>query len=411
MDRRGINLTRSAFTLIELLITISISTILGGAIVLMLGSSLDAYLYSEEQAIIHKVLDEVLEEISGEGFRTYGIKDALGIYEAKADVINFSCLWVDTTHRVSGKQQTLILNRSVKLGSPMPILELKAKEKDSFIPWAISFIPHQESTRGKKEDKIMLGESLGDGPESKIIFEADAMNQPDVLMKIKWDAQEARFVRTYANRIEVIPKEKFKGLKLTQARFQYYDNSNTELPVPVPEESLSSISAVKVTLELKPDRLGEKVRQASAFINLRNSRATGKGIIIRKGTRIKIPDSRHIKTLGVANVVGVKPGDIIQLITQPQQGKAWRVKLGLGVKDKVPILEKYSIEYPPGIAVYSETVNFSLDIPFNLLTIGKNGRFAYAFVKEGENVVDVQGDVFLVVEEMDPQGGALFIRP
>ncbi len=378
---------------------------------MMLRSGLDAYLYSEEQAIIHKVLDETLEEISGEGFRTYGIKDALGIHEAKADAINFSCLWVDDSHRASGKQQTLILNRSVKLGSPTPIFEFKAREKDNFTPWPISFIPHQEPARGKKEDKVILNESLESGSQSKIIFEADSRNQPDVLMKIKWDVQEARFVRTYANRIEVIPKEKFKGLKLNQARFQYYDNSNIELPVPVPEELLSSISAVRVTLELRPDRIEEKVRQASAFIALRNSRTSGKGIIIRKGARIKIPDSRHIKTLGIGNVVGVKQGDIIQLRAQPQQGRAWRVKLGLGVKDKAPILEKYSIEYPPGVTVYSETVKLSLDIPFNLLTIGKNGRYAYAFVKETENVVDVKGDVFLVVEEIDPQGAALFVRP
>jgi len=36
---------------------------------------------------MQKILDETLEEISGEGFRNYGIKDALEILEAKEDSI------------------------------------------------------------------------------------------------------------------------------------------------------------------------------------------------------------------------------------------------------------------------------------------------------------------------------------
>ena len=101
--------TKHALTLIELLIAITISTILGGATVLMLRSGLDAYIYSEEQVLIQKILDETLEEISGESFKSYGIKDALEILEAKEDSISFLPLWADDSHRPSGKKQKFIL--------------------------------------------------------------------------------------------------------------------------------------------------------------------------------------------------------------------------------------------------------------------------------------------------------------
>lgn len=402
--------TRHALTLIELLIAISISTLLGGATVFMLRSSLDAYIYAEEQALIHKILDETLEEITGEGLRNYGIKDALEILEAKEDTISFACLWIDDTKRVSSAKKTFTLNRPFKPGSPIPLLEFKANDKANFTPSAITFIPRNDAAKSKTEDAVILNQPIPVGSELKIMFQPETRNYPDVAMKLKWDAQTGVFIRTYMNRKELIPRVQFKGFKLVQAKFQYFDNTNSEVLTPVPAELFSTISAVKLILYLEPESKG-KLYQASAFINLRNSRTSGKGIIIREGTRMKIPDSEHIRTLSLGNITGVKPGDIIQILAKPKQGSAWRVTLELGIKDKLPVMEKYSIDYPPGLTVYSETIGRALDLSFNFLDIGGNGRYDYDLDKEVGNVVNLKGEVFLSVEKMTVQGAALFVRP
>lgn len=376
----------------------------------MLRSGLDAYIYSEEQALINKILNETLEEISGESFKAYGIKDALEIQEAKKDSISFLPLWVDDSHRPSGKKQKFILNRPFSLGSSIPTLELRTNDREDFVPAPITFIPHQEISRGKPQDSIIPNEPLATGSQARIIFQPDPKDFSDVIMRLTWDSLGGRFLRTYRNKTEVIPKSQYKGFKLTQIRFQYFDNTNTEIPAPVSEQLLSVISAVKVSLSLESKSQG-KTREANRFINLRNSRAFGKGITIRKGTQMKISDSHHIRTFSVGNIMGVKDGDIIQLKAQPQQGKAWRITVELGIKDDSPIIKRYVIDYPPGLAVYSEEINLTCDLPFNLLTIGRNGRYDYDFDKDTENVVDLKGDVFLMVEEMTASGAAIFVRP
>jgi hypothetical protein len=110
------------------------------------------------------------------------------------------------------------------------------------------------------------------------------------------------------------------------------------------------------------------------------------------------------------NVAGVKEGDIIALRAVPKNGSAWRIVLVLGMKDNVPVIEKYSVEYPAGTTVYTKTVNQTLDVPFDFLNLGSD-RFDYDFDKNSDNAVDLQGDVILEVEKMTCQGASVSIRP
>jgi prepilin-type N-terminal cleavage/methylation domain-containing protein len=402
--------TKNGLTLLELLITIAISSLLGATTVLMLRSSLDAYLYGEEQALINKILDDTLEEISGESFKNYGIKDALQILEARQDAIIFIPLWIDDSHRITTRNQRLILNRPFDSGSAIPTLEFRTKDREIFEPAPITFIPRQGTIGALQKDVVIPKASLATGSQVNIIFQPDSRISSDVIMRLNWDSQTGQFLRTYKNKTERIPKGQYKGIRLTQARFQYFDNSNTEIVPPVPEQLLSAISAVKISLTLESTAQIKK-RQAFTFINLRNSRTFGKGITVRKGMQMKIPDSRGIRTLALGNILGIKEGDIIQLKAQPQQGKAWRITVEFGIKNELPIIKKYTIEYPPGFAVYSEKIDASTDAPFNLLNIGKNGRYDYDFDDGIENAVDLKGEVNLFVEEMTAQGAAIFVRP
>lgn len=401
MSKRGL-------TLLELLIAIGISALLGGTTVFMLTASVNAYLFIEQEVLVQKILSETLSEISGESYTAYGIKDALEIIEAGASYINFIPLWVDDSHRVTSGKRRFILNRPFKPGAALPIAECEVSGGEhKFLP--ITFIPNDTPALTKLNDIVILNEPLKPNTKLRFIFHPDSTNFADVVMSIKWDPKQGCFLRSYKNKTERIPKYSHKGFRLTEARFQYFDNANTEIPAPVPRELISSISAVRLSLNLTQGN--GKVREAAVFINLRNSRAFSKGIIIRQGTRIKIPDSRNIRAFSLGNIVGVKQGDIIRLKAKPAKGKDWRITLEFDIKDKLPVIKRYIIDYPAGSTVYSETINQTLELPLNFLTIGGNGRYDYDFDKDRENVVDLEGDVVLSVEEMGPLGAAVFIRP
>lgn len=402
---------RRGLTLIELVISIGITTLLGATIVFMFRSSIDAYLFSEKQALMQKIIDDTLEEISGESFRSYGIKDAVEVIEAREDSLKFSCLWVDEFPPQGSKKGTYTLTQPYKLGSPIPILEFRTTQKESFTSAPITFVSGKETEKGKSEDTVVVSEPLPQGADVRVIFEPESQMSPGVLMNLVWEPKTCKFLRSYRDKTEIIPKNEYKEFKFVQARFQYFDNTNTEIFSPVPEELLTSISAVRINLVLERGK-GDEKRQGTAFVNLRNTRTSGKGLTIRQGTRMRIPDSYDIRTFSIGNISGVKQGDEIQLTAQSlTQQKAWRIVIRFGVKDNQPIIEGYSIDYPLGITVYFKEINHTVDIPFNLMDIGKNGRYDYDFDEGEDNVVELKGDVVLIVDKMTVPGAAVFIRP
>ena len=415
MDRRGL-------TLIELLIAITISAILAGTTVLMLKGSLDAYTFSQDEAFTQKILDETLAELSSGTYVTWGIQDAVEIIEARADSFSFVPLWVDSSHKMASMitgEQEFELNRPFKAGAPLPIFEFKRSGSGDFGTASIKFILADKSAQGVSSvDKVILAEPVPtDTQLISIIYHPDSESFSDKVMQMSWSPQKSAFIRQYAGKTDIIPAKVYKEFKLNNANFQYFDNNNTEI-VPdsaskgVSQDSLSSITAVKVNLFITPSNIERgKTRQASSFINLRNTRSFGSGILLRAGTRVKIPDSEHIRTLSIGNIIGIKEGSIIQFQAEGERGGVWKVSLHLGFKDNLPVLKQYSIEYPLGTVVYSETINLTTDLPLNLMNLGNNGRYDYDFDKGVDNVVDLGGSVIFTATRMDCAGAALFVRP
>jgi len=437
----------NAMTLIELLITISIATILTGVVVLMLKTSFDAYNFGQQEVLLEKALDDCLDEIAGGGFENYGIKDSLEILNLTPTSITFVPLWVDDSHTLKPEHENtelvtktpFTLNRPFKAGASLPIAEASTNQRTNeptnqriwkAVPIIFLLGPHKEPL--KADDQVFLNEALDPGSKIRFIFHPDATNFPDCAMTIsatggsafggKW--QGNKIMRIYKGKTDTIPKYNLPGVTLTGFNLQYFDNTNTEVETKL--EFIPNITAVKVNLkastgkpandqresraELRDRQTGEH-KDGSIFINLRNTRTGGVSLIIKQGSRIKIPDSKHIRVFSLANVIGIKEDGTIELEARPKKGTIWKIRIELGFDDKTPILKRYSVEYPPGRVVYTETINLTLDLPLNFMNLGGNGRYDYDFDKDGNNVVSLEGDVELVVTKMDADGAALFIRP
>jgi hypothetical protein len=135
-------------------------------------------------------------------------------------------------------------------------------------------------------------------------------------------------------------------------------------------------------------------------------------LALREGTRILIPDSKNIHTLLITNISGVSSKDELQIEAVPKAGKVWQLSVKFsrtgGAK---PIIESYTIEYPPGHPVYTEYPRTSIDLGLNLLVLGANGLYDYDDDEDIEDFVILEGDVVLKVEKMDIEGAGLFVRP
>ncbi len=413
-----------AVTLIELLIAMAVTAVLTGVITLTLRTGFDTYSFGQEQVLLEKALDDSLEEIGSGGFESYGIKDALEVLSVSPVSIAFVPLWVDESHRIepslSDKPQEFILERPFKAGASLPIAEvseplspadLRQGKRRAWRAVPITFIQGARRDASKVNDKVSLNIPVDSDNAIRFVFQPEAKYFPDCVMTIGWDGK--RITRTYRGKADTLPKYDIPGITLANFKFQYFDNTNTE--VEPRNDLIPNITAIKLNLEsavvTKAKRAKPVTKNGFVFINIRNTRTAGTGLIIRQGSHFKIPDSRRIRVFTLANVVGAREGGIIEIEARPKEGKIWKVRIQLGYYDGKPALKKYFVEYPAGRVAYSETINLTTNIPLNFLTLGANNRYDYDFDKDGNNVVNLEGDVELVVTRMDATGAALFIRP
>lgn len=402
------------FTLIELIITIGIATILTGVAIFMLRTSFDSYSYGQKEILLEKILDDCLEEIGGGSFEVSGIKDALEILKVSPTSITFVPLWIDDSHDTaslnSGKPVTL--NRPVKAGSSLPIAEVSGQfaKTQTWKTVPVTFISGPHRDLAEPDDQVFLNNPVDVDSKIRFVFQPDATNFSDCSMTIKWTGD--KIMRIYKGKTGTILRHNMPGVKLTDFKIRYFDNTNTEIK-PV-KELISNITAVKLNLEAAETGTEHKLalkKEGFIFVNVRNTRAAGSGLIIQQGTRIKIPDSKNIRVFSLSNVSGIRKAGRIELEARPKKGIIWRVRIALGLDGDTPILRRYSVEYPPGRPLYSETIDLTADLPLNFLTLGGNGRYDYDFDSDSSNVVNLEGDVELVVTRMDATGATLFIRP
>lgn len=420
MDTRRI----SGLTLIELLIAIGIATFLTGVVVMMLKTSFEAHSFSQQDTLLQKALDDCLDEITGGGLESYGIKDSLEILNITPTSITYVPLWIDDSHILKSEHQhpeliskaPFTLNRPFKAGAALPIAEVSTaydprRKTHNWKVVPITFLlgPHKDPL--KPDDQVFLNEPVEAGRKIRFIFQPDATHFPDCAMTVRWRGN--KITRVYKGKQEIIPKYNIPGVTLTDFRLLYFDNTNTEVePRPKLTPNITAVKFdLKASLNVNPRQEERITKNGFTFVNIRNTRTAGTGLIIRQGTRIKIPDSKHIRVFSLTNVVGIKDGGQIELEARPKRGTIWKIRIELGFDDNTPILKRYFVEYPPGRAVYTETINLTTDLPLNFMNLGATGRYDYDFDKDTSNAVNLEGDVELVVTKMDANGGALFIRP
>lgn len=403
--------TKRSMTLIELLIALAITAMLFGVITLVLVSSLDSFFISQEDISLQRVLDDVLLEITDGKFEHYGLIDAVEFVRLSETDVSFVPLWVDRPQN-TGNNKRFTLTKPFEPGKPLPFVEVKSPYSKSFKPMPVSFYLRGNKGYSSNKDVIEFDKVLSPGSKVRAIYlpKGSAKN---VVFSLDWNREEGTLTRVYRNIVSAIPRYSTKEISVADIRFEYFDNINAPIPVDLRTKNVDNklfpfVTAIRVWVKVASK---DKFREGFAYVNVRNTRSSGAGIIIREGTSVKIPDSLHIRTLSIMNLLEVKDGGTITIEAKPKVGRAWKLKMELSNKNNKPMIRRYSIEYPPQSIVYTETINMSTDVALNLLTLGGTGRYDYDADPDVEDVVLLEGDVELVVTRMDAAGASLYVRP
>jgi len=397
---------KKAFTLIELLISIAITTIIVGAVYLSLNTALETWGYSRDQLALQKVLSQTIDEVLNGNAAIYSIKDSLEILAAGGERIEFVPPWTDDTHSVAAKNFIYTLNRKVKPGTAVPIGELKLPESKKY-----RLVPVRKIELDDSEiSQVRLGLAAPLGSDLRFTYQPDPKSNSDVVKAVWWDPEVKQVYCEDSEGIENISRNPF-GVEITKMIFRYYDNTNKLVTdyAWVDQRDLNIITGVEVYMEAK---LGQYTQTLISFANLRNSPMRSGYLTLREGTRLPIADSYNIHTLLLTNLSGVSSGDELQIEAVPRSGKSWRVKIKFQKTGRSKAkIESYTVEYPPQHPVYTEYPRSSIDVGLNLLSLGANGLYDYDDDQDIEDFVLLEDDVVLEVTKMDIEGAGLFVRP
>ena len=400
---------KKGLTLIELLVAISIASMVTLGIEQLLDTALTAWRVSIEEVTIGRLSEEAMQEMMEGNDEFSGIRDALEMIEAGPASIKFVPMWVDSFNRIP-EDGKFYLTKRLRAGTPPPVCEIKFPGSKEFQTYPAAL---HGTDAASAHQWIDFGFPIKQGSTVLVGYQPDVNIHPHLIMAYRWDPETGKVWRYY-NRLTTEFALRREGIKITSVRFIYYDGRNREIEMPNAKSSkinaLAQITAVKIVLEFEGK---EFRRQNNSLINIRALGKTGQGILLSEGLDIPIPDSERIRILQLLNFTGVHEGHVIELkIGSPNIHSSWRLKLILGTEEETPLLTRYEIYYPPDRLVVERSQELSLAQGLDLLSIDFDGLYDYDDDPSVTDQVMFKGnEITLSVIRSDPEGVMVVVRP
>ncbi len=415
MDKRANRprkLNKAGFTLIELLISLVITLFITSAIYWSIVTALQSWAYMKDELLLQKVLSQAMQEMIEGTPDTYGLRDALEVVRAYNGEVEVVYPWTDSTHMAQSGLNIYELDKNIKAGTSIPIGEARAPGADTYSPILISMLDW-----GKREElnKIQILSIVAPGSQMRFTYHPDPKRDPDTETSYKWVEDEGQIYRDDSSGRSVISKNPF-GVKISKLGLRYFDNANKEMSEggDVADDELQFIGGIEISVEAQfPAKGGKtgKKKDLLSFVSLRNSPAKSGALNLKEGARFPIPDSKHVKTLFLTNLTGIDDRDTLQIVASPDHGDDWCITITFSRNGlTTPKIASYTIEYPRGKTVFTDTPNTNVDLGLNLTSLGPNGLYDYDLDQEGQDIVDLEGNVELKVTKMDIAGAVLFVK-
>lgn len=397
-----------AFTLIELVIAIAVSTMIAAALYFSLKTAFDSWDIAQDRLILQQVSSRLIEDLSEGAQGEYGLRDCLEVVDGSSDYLSVVMPWTDDTHDVYTGIYTYSLNKHLLPGASGPLAE-------GLLPGQTSYrvIPVRLVDPGKTEDypQVFVREYIPAGTRLRFTFHPNYKQDGDVVTTYRYDSDaQAVFVEDSEGRRNISANP--YGVKISEFQFSYFDNTNTELGHNGSISNNEIPYATAVEINFAATSRSKTTRHAKSFISMRNAQWKSGNIILKEGMRIPIPNSENIKALTLTNLWGIDNKQVLVLEAKSSTHKSWVLTVNFSKASSLssPLIETYTIEYPEGNKVYTDSPHTPVEANLNLLNLGPAGMYDYDN-DQVNDVVDLDGDVELEVKRMDITGAAIFVKP
>lgn len=356
----------SGFTLIEILVTVTIMALLVGVLVSLLQNGLEAWTVALGEVSLQKTLSMVIGEITVGDFDTRGIGEALEIREATPTSISYVPLQEDFfPEGVANGMQEFTLQHHFKPGTSYPVVEIRS---DPGNDW--SLVPREYFEYGSlvppsaPDDKVRITTPIPAGNETRILYHAFGQGDDSVVVNVNWDGAS---LRNYSTPLEI---KTMQDVDITDFQLAYFDKAGNQIANP--GSNLDDIFSVRVNLSGKSNDIE---RTVSSFTRLLvKERLNIHTIRPGHAFSISIPDSADVTALGVKNIIipGAPPGTgsgQIQLRLISGTGDKWFISINI-TNSKI---SSYQIDYPeqgPIVYDYEENVDIPLEQGVEFLDFG-----------------------------------------
>ena len=405
----AIHNTQYGFTLIELIIVISISVMISAALYLSLRSALDSWQVSQDQLLLQEVSSRLMEELIEGLPDSYGLRDALEVVDGDNQQISVVMPWTDDTHNVYSGIYTYTLNQHIKPGTPIPIAEALFPESKEYRVVPVALVDQGKSDA---HPEVRIKIDVPAGSRLRFTFHPDYQKDVRILTTLRYDGfKKALFIDDHETFREL--SQNTFGVNITDFLIRYFDNTNTEIGKDgfISPEDIPTITGLELAFKAKSKQ--GNVRETVSFVSLRNAPMRSGNLTLREASRIPIPNSKEIKAFFLTNLSGIENNDTLILEARSQASrKIWRllVQFSKSAGLSEPLIESYSIEYPAGDKVYSERPRTSVEAGLNLLNLSPNGLYDYDDDQMQDRVI-LEGKVILEVKKMDITGASIFVKP
>ena len=403
------------FTLVELLIAITLTALIATAVAMIFDASMEAWRFGEEIASIETVVPDLMNKISEGDYVSAGIVDALAVTSADKNGISFVPLAIERfkVNSSADDGQFFELGKPFQLGAPLPKGQIRLPGERFFQNVQTEFHLGKDEKPPQEKDRIRFLEPISEDSEVRVVYRPDYAKVPEAVMTFRWNPESKSVVREHEG-FKLDLSENSLKVEVTNMEFQYFSNTNAQIIAKDPsgvldESERQLITAAKIICSVKK---GGTEKTFTQFVNMRNLSASNVGIVIKEGDSIKIPNSKLIKSLSIVNVFGVEGKSVLQLRVESQFGNDWVVALTYDIVDEKPMLVKYQVEYPAGKVVVEKVVSEPASKAFSLLKLDDEGKYDYDNDEGIEDVVNFEDeDVTLQVETMEVGGAAIHVRP
>ncbi|MBI4372479.1 MAG: prepilin-type N-terminal cleavage/methylation domain-containing protein [Candidatus Omnitrophica bacterium] len=267
--------SEKGLTLIEVMVAISIASLLTLGIERLLDTALTSWRIAIEEVSISKLSEDMMRQMTEGDDQFSGLRDAAQLIDAGKVAVTFVPMWTDVFDLLP-RDGKFYLTKRLRPGAPPPMSEVKFKGARDYVVYPV-LVKAEEGTNKQYGE---FGFPIKPGATVRFSYQPDVKVHPELIMKYEWDSKLGK-IRRFYNRIVHDFNEREEAVKTTAVEFSYLDGGNQAVDIEgrtlSKANALVRISSVKIDLEMQGKQM---TKRAVTLVNLRSLGKGGQGVIL-----------------------------------------------------------------------------------------------------------------------------------